>query len=395
MSEPLEARGARNARDARDARDAQGARDAPGSGADEDLDDLLGFLRDARGFDPARRDRQLLGRRLRGRMVHAGTAAYADYRARLAADPAELSALVGALLAGPAVFFHDPGTWDLLRREVVPAVLEGPDCRDEVRVWSAGCAGGEEAYALAIVFAQALGVGESLRRVRIRGTDVDEGALLRARTGLYAAGALAPLDAGLRDEYFARDGARFRFRADLRHQVVFERHDLTRDAPPSGLDLLVCRDTLVYFDAGAQGRIMGRFHRALREGGLLFLGGAGRPLAGAERFEASDAHERFFRRPHEHSRGRSRERHGERHGETGTDAEADALRARIARVREDLERVYGELWTARSEEDKGELRTVIEQLEILDKELHFTGEELEETRRDVRLLEEGRSDGPG
>jgi two-component system CheB/CheR fusion protein len=178
----------------------------------------------------------------------------------------------------------------------MPDLLANVDPEREIRVWSAGCASGEEAYSLAIAFSEALGVDEAAKRVKIYGTDVDDEALRDARIGLYPAKALEALPAELRDKYFEQNGTQFSFRPDLRRRVIFGRHDITRDAPISRLDLLVCRNTLMYFNVETQSQVVDRFHFALREGGYLFLGKAEMLLSDGERFEVVSMRQRIFRR---------------------------------------------------------------------------------------------------
>ncbi|MFJ9036197.1 CheR family methyltransferase [Streptomyces sp. NPDC102406] len=263
---------------------------------DEELEDLLGFLRDARGFDFTGYKRSSLGRRIRKRMADVGTDSYADYRDQLETNADEFSALFNTILINVTSLFRDIEAWTFLQREVVPELLERLGPKDEIRVWSAGCSSGEEAYSLAIMFAEALGVDEALARVKIYGTDVDEEALREARSGLYAAKALEPLSAELRDKYFEPSGAQYTFRSDLRRRVIFGRHDITRDAPISHLDLLVCRNALMYFNVEAQTQIIDRFHFALRESGFLFLGKAEMLLNDADRFDVVSMRQRVFRR---------------------------------------------------------------------------------------------------
>ncbi|MGW7073206.1 CheR family methyltransferase [Streptomyces sp. NPDC054855] len=269
-----------------------------GDAVGEGLENLLGFIRDARGFDFTGYKRAALGRRIRERMGVVGARDYADYRDLLETDTAEFRALFDTILINVTSVFRDPGAWDLVRREVLPQLLADSGPEREIRVWSAGCSSGEEAYSLAIMFAEALGVEESLSRVKIHATDVDEGALRGARAGRYPAKNLETLSTELRDKYFERHGTHYVVRPDLRRQVVFGRHDITRDAPVSRLDLLVCRNTLMYFDIETQTQIVDRFHLALREGGYLFLGRAEMLLSdsGSERFEAVDVRRRVFRR---------------------------------------------------------------------------------------------------
>ncbi|OIV36231.1 chemotaxis protein CheR [Mangrovactinospora gilvigrisea] len=268
---------------------------AQGEG-DAGLEKLLEFLRDSRGFDFTGYRRTSLGRRIRKRMSDAGVPGYQEYRDLLEADPSEFATLFTTILINVTSFLRDGPAWENLRTQVVPELVADVDPDEEIRVWSAGCSSGEEAYSLAMVFAEALGVAEAIRRVKIYGTDVDEDALRDARSGLYGPKALEPLPEELREKYFEPNGGRFAFRSDLRRRVIFGRHDITRDAPISRLNLLVCRNTLMYFNAEAQARIVDRFHFALRERGVLFLGKAEMLLNDGERFEVVDMAQRFFRR---------------------------------------------------------------------------------------------------
>src|SRR6516225_8478934 len=263
---------------------------------DSTLEDLLTFIRDSRGFDFTGYKRSSLARRIRKRMHEAGSADFVDYRDRLESSAEEFGLLFNTILINVTGFFRDSETWTFLQREVMPELLADIDEGREIRVWSAGCASGEEAYSLAIAFSEALGVEETAKRVKIYGTDIDDEALRDARIGLYSAKALESLPAELRDKYFEQNGTQFSFRPDLRRRVIFGRHDITRDAPISRLDLLVCRNTLMYFNVETQSQVIDRFHFALREGGYLFLGKAEMLLSDGERFEVVSMRQRIFRR---------------------------------------------------------------------------------------------------
>jgi two-component system CheB/CheR fusion protein len=269
---------------------------APSEEVDSTLEDLLVFIRDARGFDFTGYKRSSLARRIRKRMQEAGSADYVDYRDRLESNTEEFGHLFNTILINVTGFFRDTETWTYLQREVMPELLADIGRDREIRVWSAGCASGEEAYSLAIAFSEALGIEETAKRVKIYGTDVDDEALRDARIGLYSAKALDALPAEMRDKYFEQNGTQFSFRPDLRRRVIFGRHDITRDAPISRLDLLVCRNTLMYFNVETQSQVIDRFHFALREGGYLFLGKAEMLLSDGERFEVVSMRQRIFRR---------------------------------------------------------------------------------------------------
>jgi len=263
---------------------------------DSTLEDLLTFIRDSRGFDFTGYKRSSLARRIRKRMHEAGSADFVDYRDRLESSAEEFGLLFNTILINVTGFFRDTETWTFLQREVMPELLADVDGEREIRVWSAGCASGEEAYSLALAFSAALGVEETAKQVKIYGTDIDDEALRDARIGLYSAKNLEGLPAEMRDKYFEQNGTQFSFRPDLRRRVIFGRHDITRDAPISRLDLLVCRNTLMYFNVETQSQVIDRFHFALREGGYLFLGKAEMLLSDGERFEVVSMRQRIFRR---------------------------------------------------------------------------------------------------
>ncbi|WP_459957832.1 CheR family methyltransferase [Nocardia sp. IFM 10818] len=264
--------------------------------ADAALEDLLVFIRDSRGFDFTGYKRSSLTRRIRKRMHEVRVGDYLDYRDMLESDAEEFRHLFNTILINVTSFFRDLESWEYLQREVLPEIIGAGDPGDEIRIWSAGCSSGEETYSLAIALAEVLGLEEAVRRIKIYGTDVDEEALREARAGVYPARALEKMSKELRDRYFEPVGDKFSFRSDLRRRVIFGRHDITRDAPISRLDLLVCRNTLMYFNVEAQTQIVDRFHFAVREGGFLFLGKAELLVSDGERFEVTNMRQRIFRR---------------------------------------------------------------------------------------------------
>jgi two-component system CheB/CheR fusion protein len=269
---------------------------AQAEGVDTDLEDLLIFIRDSRGFDFTGYKRTSLARRIRKRMHEAGAASYPDYRDMLESSAEEFNHLFNTILINVTGFFRDADSWAYLQRDVIPEILADAGMDREIRVWSAGCSSGEEAYSLAMAFAEAMGIDECVKRVKIYGTDIDEEALRDARAGMYPARALQDLPINIRDKYFDQVGSHFAFRPDLRRRVIFGRHDITSDAPISRLDLLVCRNTLMYFNVETQSQVIERFHFALRETGYLYLGRAEMLLSDGDRFEVASMRQRIFRR---------------------------------------------------------------------------------------------------
>ena len=256
------------------------------------------MLKETRGFDFTGYKRSTIQRRVMRRMSVAGVATFAEYRDYLELQPDEFNQLFDSMLINVTSFFRDPLAWQALRETVLPELLSHKSAKSPVRVWSAGCATGEEAYTLAMVLADALGTDQFRERAKIYATDLDEDALQQARVGAYDARALADIPERLRETYFEPEthGTKRAFRRDLRRQVIFGRNDLTRDAPISRVDLLVARNTLMYFNAEAQANVIRRFHFALSYPGFLFLGKAEMLLNHADRFVPVDLRKRLFRK---------------------------------------------------------------------------------------------------
>ena len=257
---------------------------------------VLHYLRDARGFDFTGYKRTSLMRRVRHRMDQLGIDDFVDYLDRLQASADEFNALFNTILINVTTFFRDESAWLSLRDTVIPQLLaqRGPD--DPIRIWSAGCASGQEAYSLAMLLADAVGADSFRQRVKIYATDVDDEALAEARQATYDARAVENVPADLLDTYFDRNGSKYVFSKDLRRAVIFGRNDLVQDAPISRIDLLTCRNTLMYFNAETQRRVIGRLHFALAPQGILFLGHAEMLLSHSELFVPFDLKHRLFRK---------------------------------------------------------------------------------------------------
>lgn len=263
---------------------------------DDDFEEVLRYLKESRGFDFTGYKRTSLMRRVRHRMSQVGIDGHVDYIDHLQVNADEFNALFNTILINVTGFFRDTEAWDYLRDEVLSALLveRAPD--DPIRVWSAGCASGEEAYSLAMVLAEVLGPERFRQRVKIYATDVDEEALAHARHAVYAERELTGVPPDMLAKYFEQHNGRYAFRKDLRRCVIFGRNDLVQDAPISRIDLLVCRNTLMYFNQETQTRILGRFHFALMPRGVLFLGKAEMLLSHSRTFDPIDLKRRIFRK---------------------------------------------------------------------------------------------------
>ncbi len=262
---------------------------------DAEFEALLVYLRDQRGADFTGYKRPSLTRLVNRRMRTAGVAGYGEYVDHLQVEPSELSALLDVLLINVTAVFRDPAAWDELGESLLPDAIAALPPHEPIRVWSAACASGEEAYSLAILLHELLGDDEYKRRVKIYATDIDDQALATARAGRYSATALEPLSPERRSSYFEPDGDQHRFRSDLRPSLIFGRHDLLRDAPISRLLLLSCRNVLMYFTADTQVQVLERFSFALHEHGLLMLGKAEMLLTQSALFVPVSLPQRIFR----------------------------------------------------------------------------------------------------
>ncbi len=211
-------------------------------------------------------------------------------------DPDEAQALFRDLLISVTNFFRDPDAFDLLERDVMPGLFEGKGPDDTVRVWSAGCATGEEAYSLAMLLAEQAGRMEAPPSFQVFATDLSEDALAVAREGVFADTIIADVSEERLARFFVREGGFYRIQPELRARVLFARHSLIKDPPFSRLDLAVCRNLLIYVERGVQRRVFELLHYALRPGGVLFLGTAEAPEGASDLFSRIAKKERIYRR---------------------------------------------------------------------------------------------------
>ncbi|WP_414551100.1 CheR family methyltransferase [Anabaena sp. CCY 0017] len=259
-----------------------------------EFEKLLIYLRQSRGFDFTGYKRSTLMRRVRKRMQSLNIESFEDYLDYLEVYQDEFNQLFNTILINVTAFFRDTAAWEYLAEQVLPKIVALKKKSDQIRIWSAGCASGEEAYTLAILMAEIMGAEEFRQRVKIYATDVDEEALNQARQAVYSVKDIQVVPQELQEKYFEITGNNYVFRQDFRRSVIFGRHDLLQDAPISRLDLLVCRNTLMYFNSETQGRIMARFHFALNDTGYLFLGKAEMLLIHSNLFTPVDLKNRIF-----------------------------------------------------------------------------------------------------
>ena len=215
-----------------------------------------------------------LERRVRKRMTDVGTSSYREYLSLARSNAGENVNLLNTVLINVTEFFRDPQAWQSLRDESLPLALRELQPGDPVRVWSVGCATGEEPYTLAILLSEYLGSSMGDYNIKIYATDIDEEALNVARRGEYPLERLRRVPEPLREKYFTGRGSILRVNRDIRRLTIFGRSNIVADAPISHCNLVVCRNVLIYFDSATQTQVISRMQYALEPGGVLFLGKA-------------------------------------------------------------------------------------------------------------------------
>jgi chemotaxis methyl-accepting protein methylase len=239
-------------------------------------------------------------RRIAVRMRACGVHSYADYQSLLDRSPHEYERLRDAITINVTRFYRNAETWNLLRRELVPALCGSGD-RD-LHAWSAGCSSGEEPYTLGMLFAEYLeraGLSHRLGRVTIDATDIDRGSLDRARAARYPLAALTEIPSELARAYFEPAGGDRDVIARVRSRVFVRCNDLNTEPPPrQEYHLILCRNVVIYFDRVMQERLFARFAETLVPGGYLVLGKVETIVGAArERLVLVDPRERVYRRP--------------------------------------------------------------------------------------------------
>ena len=251
-----------------------------------DVGAIIDLLRERRGYDFAGCPPAMLARRIELRLGSTGCADHLAYLAYLAARPEELDRLVGAITISVSQFFRNPLDFELLAERILPAMLSAKAARPHpaLRVWSAGCARGEEPYSVAILLEE-LARKEKLRIERhIFATDIDVGVLADAAAALYPAAAVENVKHRQLAAFFTPEGDGFRLRPEVRRRVTFSRYDMldpARRVPPDSVfgdfDLVLCRNLLIYFNSGYQDVIFAKLRDALAPGGYLMLGDSESP----------------------------------------------------------------------------------------------------------------------
>lgn len=239
---------------------------------EETLRDIFEQIRARAGHDFTNYKRPTIMRRIARRMAVTEVTGLADYAAIVRERPGELQALLKDLLISVTHFFRDVEAFDTLEGRVIPQLFQGKREEDQVRVWVAGCATGEEAYSIGILLLEFAGTLPAPPAVQVFATDLDGGSIAAARQGLYTLNDAADVSPERLRRFFVREGEAFRVRQELRESVLFSTHNIIKDPPFSHLDLVACRNLLIYLNRTAQRRVMEVLHFALLPGRYLFLG---------------------------------------------------------------------------------------------------------------------------
>ncbi len=264
--------------------------------AEEALRDVLILLRTRTGHDFRNYKRATVLRRLERRMQVHGVPNLPAYRAFLQANPEEASALLKDLLIGVTNFFRDPEAFELLQRDVVPGLVEqAAQSPAGLRAWVAGCATGEEAYSVAMLLCEQAALVAQPPKIHVFATDIDEAAIGVARLGCYPGAIETDVSPTRLRRFFDKEGHQYRIRKEVREKVMFAAHNILRDPPFSRLDLISCRNLLIYLDRDVHGEILEMFHFALKPGGILVLGSSESADTASQLFSVVDKKNRVFR----------------------------------------------------------------------------------------------------
>jgi len=276
---------------------APGAQSPDGSATASEFRKVHLLLRNHSGVDFSCYKSSTIQRRITRRLVlskHDTLAAYASF---LRGNTAELDALYSDVLISVTSFFRNPETFEVLREKVLPQLLASPG-DDALRCWVLGCSTGQEAYSIAMGFIEAADTAPRLRKLTIFATDLNEALLEKARHGLYAKSLVEDVSPERLARFFTLEEGGYRVRKSLREMVIFARHNLTSDPPFSRMDLISCRNVLIYLESSLQKKALPTFHYALKPTGCLLLG-ASESIGGfGDLFEAMDKkHKLYSKKP--------------------------------------------------------------------------------------------------
>ncbi|MEO7400495.1 MAG: CheR family methyltransferase, partial [Polaromonas sp.] len=263
--------------------------------SEEALGDIMGLLRRYSNNDFRHYKRATVLRRIERRLQVRGLPDLPAYRDYLREHPEETIPLLQDMLISVTNFFRDREAFEALERDLLPALFDNLSPDEPLRVWVAGCATGEEAYSIAMLLREQMELQQFAGEMQVFATDIDERAITAARAGLYPASIVADVSPGRLRQFFTREREQYRVLKQIREKILFAQHNVLRDPPFSRLDLILCRNLLIYLDRAAQTQVLEMFHFALKPGGLLFLGTSESGDAASRLFTVVDKKNRIYK----------------------------------------------------------------------------------------------------
>lgn len=263
--------------------------------AEKALREIVDILAMRSGHDFSHYKRATVLRRIERRLQVNVLKDLPSYRDYLREHPAETALLLDDMLISVTSFFRDRVAFEALERDFIPELFDARSEENPLRAWVAGCATGEEAYSLAILFAERAAETGSADHYQVFATDIDQGAITTARAGTYPSTVIADIPPNRLRRYFSRERDSVRINKSVRDRVLFAAHNLLRDPPFSRLDMVSCRNVMIYLDRAVQASLLEVFHAALRPGGLLFLGTSESAEMADSRFDVVDKKNRIYR----------------------------------------------------------------------------------------------------
>jgi two-component system CheB/CheR fusion protein len=263
---------------------------------DPDLNALLQKIFIERGLNFKDYKKASLKRRIQKRLDANSLSSYTEYIAYLDLHPGEYEKLFDTLYINVTEFFRDPEAWDKLDEVALSDIIARKNKGDTIRAWCASCSSGEEPYSLSMLLAERLNESFDDYEITIYATDIDESALAEARKGRYSQDKLKNIMPEFIDKYFTRDNGAYKISRKIRQTVIFGKQNLVIDPPISHLDLIVCRNVLIYFNSDLQQKVLLKFNTSLNENGYIFFGKSESILLGSKLFKVIDKNWRIFQK---------------------------------------------------------------------------------------------------
>lgn len=267
------------------------------------LEEEIGFellkreITESTGFNCEQYKEAHFKRRINVRVRATSSENYKEYLRLLKRNPVEREHLINTLTINVSEFFRNPETFEVIEKEVIPFIIKSrsDSLVKSIRIWSAGCATGEEVYSLAILLHRALGRDFEKYRISITGTDIDILSLEKARKGIYLENVLKNVDTSTKENYFVKQSEAYQVSDKLRSMIRFKRHDMISESSTDRFDLIICRNVMIYFKKEIQEQLQINFHKALNRDGFFVIGKAETLLGNASNsFKPYNARERLY-----------------------------------------------------------------------------------------------------